>query len=351
MRGLMTISALFIMAAVACGEETATAKSQNPPGNPAVSRTAKIEHLLKAAEHLEAAGLNDEAQKIRRQAEQEKAAAAGDIKALQEQIERLRELTTGVPQVLLHLHVLELSRTKLQAGGYDLSNGTLNRPRSLLDAILEHGDRERANAAHPGYNGGAGQSHVLDAKSKDRLFAVLDALRRDGLAKVLAEPTMVTLSNRPVTFHSGGEFSMPAFQSNGLVNIEWRKYGTLADFQPVVLANGIVRLSCRVEVSELDPAGNCEVAGQTVPGLRVRTALTEADVRSGQTLAIDGLVQSRTAKKDDAKETCEEVEMLILLTPEIVGATLPGNPPPASRDYSPHPGPLPKGEGTISAAE
>jgi Flp pilus assembly secretin CpaC len=345
MRSVLTILVLLTTLHFAIADETTTAKPQNPPSAPAVSRTAKIEHLLKAAEHLEAAGLKDEAQKIRRQADQEKAAAAGDIEALQEQSERLRELTTDAPQVLLHLCVLELSRTKLRAAGFDLSDGPLNRPRSVLDALLEHGDRKSVGAPHSGDKSGPTQLHLLD--SKDHLLAVLDVLRKDGVVKSVSEPTIVTVSNRPASFLSGGEFQVPVPRSDGTVGIEWKRYGTAVDFLPVLLAEGMIRFSCRVEVSELDPTKNVEVAGQTVPGLRVRQANTQTKMRSGQTLVIDGLVQTRAVKKDDTKETSEEFETLILLTPEIVETTLHGDAsPPTSRDYGPHPNPLLTGEGT-----
>ncbi len=104
---------------------------------------------------------------------------------------------------------------------------------------------------------------------------------------------------------------------------------------PIVLGNGNIRLEIRPRISEIDPTRSITINGTTVPGLRVREADTGAELKPGQTLAIAGLIQKRIqASKREIPwlgETPwigaafrrtfnqeEEIESLILVTPEIV---------------------------------
>jgi pilus assembly protein CpaC len=48
------------------------------------------------------------------------------------------------------------------------------------------------------------------------------------------------------------------------------------------------------EVSQLDPQNSVTVAGTTVPGLTVRRADTTAEVSSGSTLAMAGMLEDQT---------------------------------------------------------
>ncbi len=310
------------------------ASSRN--ATPAELRSVKIQHLLKAVEHLDAAGLHEDAQKIRGQADREKAAAVGDIKALQVEIERLRSLTQHTPQVLLKLRVVEISRTKLRRLGFDFSKVVPSKPGHIVAASVRHDDLGDAAATLIGDKVAPGGFGVL--ASNDPFFSYLD----DALVKVLAEPTMVTVSNRSAHFKSGGEISVPILESNGSTRREFKEYGTSVDFLPVVLADQTIRLECRARVSELDYTKSVKCAGETIPGIRALTFDTAAELRPGQTLVLSGPVCRRTIKDQanasstaesaekpnkpsEAKETQEEVETLFLVTPEIVEPMLPAN--------------------------
>jgi pilus assembly protein CpaC len=152
---------------------------------------------------------------------------------------------------------------------------------------------------------------------------------------VLAEPNLVTVSGRPAQFLSGGEFPILVPQSLGTVSIEYKKFGTQVDFVPIVLRDGHIRLEVRPQVSEIDPARSVTVGGLTVPGLRKREVDTGVELRAGQTLAIAGLVQTRTESETRGipwlmdlpyvgvpfrrvENEENEIELLILVTPELV---------------------------------
>lgn len=228
----------------------------------------------------------------------------------------------GVHQVLLHVKVMEVSRTKMRTLGFDW---TLISGSSVVTSM------------------GAGVTTMAETFSFNVLsggsafFGMLEALRQNNLAKVLAEPTLVTVSGRPAFFNSGGEFAVPVPQGLGTVGIEYRKYGTQVDFVPIVLGNGKIRLEVRPRVSEIDPSRSTVINGTSVPGVRVREVDTGVEMTAGQTLAIAGLVQSRIEAENRGipwvadvpylgamfrrvHEENNEVELLILVTPELVEA-------------------------------
>ena len=126
----------------------------------------------------------------------------------------------GVQQVLLHVKVMEVSRTKLRAFGFDWANFSGNdyviqSVSGLIGEVDSRiGDRQR------GRGGETINFGIVDDNSA--FFGFLEALRENNLAKILAEPTLVTVSGRPASFNSGGEFPILVPQSLGTIAIEYK---------------------------------------------------------------------------------------------------------------------------------
>jgi pilus assembly protein CpaC len=133
----------------------------------------------------------------------------------------------------------------------------------------------------------------------------------------------------------------------GLGNVSYSltPYGTTVDFIPIVLGNGNIRLEVRPVVSEIDPSVGVTINGTTIPGLKDRSVDTGVELQAGQTLAIAGLVQSRVDAERrglpwlsempligvifrSVQEKYNEIETLILVTPELVEAMNPSEVPP-----------------------
>lgn len=250
----------------------------------------------------------------------------------------------GVQQVLLHVKVMEVSRTKLRRMGFDwaLFNGD--------DALIQN-----VAGLITDYTIAPGMNQVLSSQTENLVGAILDdnsaffgfleALRQYDLVKVLAEPTMVTVSGRPASFSSGGEFPILVPQSLGTVSIEYREFGTRVDFVPIVLGNGRIRLEVRPQVSEIDPTRSVTLNATTVPGLRTRWADTAVEMNAGQTLALAGLIQTQIESQNRGipwladlpwigaafrrvEEQNNEIELMIIVTPEFVSALDPHEVPP-----------------------
>lgn len=266
----------------------------------------------------------------------------------------------GVQQVLLQVRLMEVSRTKLRTAGFDWGNissrgdvaaqGVSGLLRSAAGGTGGSVPGVAYGASNSvGSIGGTAAFGVLD--SGNSFFGVLDLLQQRNVAKILAEPNLVTVSGRPASFDVGGEFPILVPQSLGTVSIQYRKFGTQVDFVPIVLGNGAIRLEVRPRVSEIDDTRSITINGTTVPGLKVREVDTGVEMRAGQTLALAGLVQMRSdavmrgipwlsdipiagAAFRRVSEQTNEIELLILVTPQLVEAMDPEDVPPCGPGLS-----------------
>jgi pilus assembly protein CpaC len=130
---------------------------------------------------------------------------------------------------------------------------------------------------------------------------MVSALETKGLVWRLAEPNLVTLSGNEARFLAGGEFPVPIAVSTtsgaGITpTIEFKKFGVSLGFVPTVLSRGLVNLRIAPEVSELDFSNAITISGTVIPSLVVRNAQTTIELRDGQSFAIAGLLQNRSAR-------------------------------------------------------
>jgi len=240
----------------------------------------------------------------------------------------------GVQQVLLKVKVMEISRTKLRQLGvdwaYSASNGgfavnSINEILSIDNDSFPFGllTNNQDTFSFGLINGG------------DAVFGLLDAMQQRNVAKILAEPNIVAVSGRPARFVSGGETPILIPQSLGTSSIEYKPFGTIIDFVPIVLGNGNIRLEVRPEVSTLDDSIGIDLTGTRIPGFRTRHAETAVEMKAGQTFALAGLVEERVDTLHRGLpyisdipvlgvpfrrtvDQINEIELLILVTPEFV---------------------------------
>jgi pilus assembly protein CpaC len=164
---------------------------------------------------------------------------------------------------------------------------------------------------------------------------LIDALREDNLIKILAEPTLITLSGQPANFLVGGEFPVPVPQGLGTVGIEYKSFGVGLVFTPIVLSKDKINIEVTPEVSDLDFSNAIRLEGFVTPGISTRRASTTVELGDGQSFAIAGLLSESTradvtkfpflgdipilgalfqSKSFQKKET----ELVIVVTPHLV---------------------------------
>ena len=235
----------------------------------------------------------------------------------------------GVQQVALRVKIAELNRSAARGFGVnldmqiDLSNkgGSALFLESMLNMI----------------DGGA--TSVLGQFDGDDISLGIRYLQQHGVLRILSEPTLVTMSGRPATFVAGGEFAVPTVVGTAGLNAvttDFRSFGAIISFLPVVIDKDRIRLEVAPEFSQI----NSELQVGDTPGLDIRAVTTTVELREGQTLAIAGLLDD-TMRADAIGNvpivswlfgrrdvTRDETELIILVTPELVHAMEPQQVPP-----------------------
>jgi len=167
----------------------------------------------------------------------------------------------------------------------------------------------------------------------------IQALRENGLLRVLAEPNLVALNGREASFLAGGEIPIP-IATDERIKIEYKEFGVRLIFTPTVISESRIRLKVTPEVSEPDFANSVTVGGLAIPGFSTRRVDTEVELGAGQTFAIGGLLSDRVRavsrsvpglgdlpvlgalfRSVDYQQ--DETELIVLVTPELVGPISP----------------------------
>jgi hypothetical protein len=131
--------------------------------------------------------------------------------------------------------------------------------------------------------------------SDEGLGAAIRALATKGLFQSLAEPNLVATNGKEATFLAGGEYPYPIAtpsQSGVFIAIQFKEFGVRLTFTPTVLADDLIHLKLKPEVSALDFSNAVTLEGFRVPALSTRRTETEVELRNGQTFAIAGLLNN-----------------------------------------------------------
>jgi len=200
----------------------------------------------------------------------------------------LNMLQVAAPQqVMLEVKIAEVSKSLV-----DQLGSSVNRSHSagantydVLSSLL---------------TGGAGSLKVLASRVGS---VTIDGEKRDGLVKILAEPTVMAISGQEASFLAGGKIFIPVAQTSptggNTITLEEKEYGVAVRFTPTVLAGGRINLRVAPEVSELNREGiGITLPGSTnnatalLPSFTTRRASTTVQLLDGQSFAIGGLIRN-----------------------------------------------------------
>lgn len=214
----------------------------------------------------------------------------------------------GAQQVMLEVKVAEVSKTLLDQLGVKASSsreggwGTV----SILSDFL---------------SGTAGGN--LDIHKRDSWRVLLEAEKRDGLVRILAEPNVMALSGQEGSFLAGGKILIPVAQNNTgtgtTITLEEKEFGVGLKFTPTVLGDGRINLKVSPEVSELSREGvginatGLISAGAVLPLITTRRASTTVQLRDGQSFAIGGLIKNSASANVKAFPILGELPVLGML--------------------------------------
>ena len=239
---------------------------------------------------------------------------------------------SGDDQVMLKVRVAEMSRSVTKQLGLDIT-GSLDRGGNSSFSFDKPNIFGVAGSFQGGLTGTAMRTTTTGA-----LSGVLQAMERDGLVKVLAEPNLTAVSGEAARFLVGGEFPVPVGRDrDGNITIEFKQFGVGLGFTPIVLSDGRISVRMSTEVSQLNGTDGITIGGLTIPAISVRRAETTVELPSGGSLVIGGLLQSDIRKSIDGIPGLkdipilgilfrsndfqnDETELVIVVTPYLVNA-------------------------------
>ncbi len=234
----------------------------------------------------------------------------------------------GAQQVMLEVKVAEMSRSFIRKLDADLNilnfggstrlgavNGGASWPNAITATGAEvpiagtgalNGINETigpvVNVFQPAVQSIADKGLFLSHLSGNNLFQVaLEISRSKGLSKILAEPTLTTLTGQTAEFLSGGEYPVPVPDDKG-TRIQFKEYGVGVKFLPTILDEGRINLKLDISVSEISSSNSVTVSADgtsqvvVVPSLNKRSALSTVELADGQTIGIAGLIQDNVSE-------------------------------------------------------
>ncbi len=260
--------------------------------------------------------------------------ALGKLKIKTVDLINVKELETAVE---IDVQVLELNKDATSTLGLSnpLSAGPI--------AVTEVGTQALTGV------GWSKLFNVLNVKRGAFSWA-LDALVKEGKAKVLSRPRLACQSGKEAELSVGGEkpiFTTEVASAGGQgTGVEYKEFGLKLKIKPTVTSDDRIKVALNVEISEVgtvETIGPADAPTAKAYPLTKRTIVTELYLDDGQTLAIGGLIKQkseedvvRTPWFSDIpilgilfrKKTTTvgggsgergNVELFVTLTPKIVG--------------------------------
>lgn len=261
-------------------------------------------------------------------AHQRTTAVAGDAAGKGNVLDTATIATGGVVQI--DVKIVEFSKSVLKEAGFDFlfnlqrGNFTFGLANNLSSAVPLQTPSKSAFSLVTGLSRGS-----FDLSTNLRL------IESNGLARILAQPSLTALSGQSASFLAGGELPIPVSAGLGTTTIEYKPFGVGLTVTPTVLSSNRIALKVAPEASDIDINNAIVSDGVLIPAISVRRAETTLELGDSESFVIGGLV-SRTTKSNVSKVpflgdlpvigtffrsmsyTQDEKEMVIIVTPHLV---------------------------------
>ena len=195
-------------------------------------------------------------------------------------------------QVMLKVTVVEVQRSVLKQLGVNLSGST----GSTTSGFNASGASSQTPSLSQFVNRSS-QAAVGWISGSTALNASLEAFERNGVAHVLAEPTVTAISGESARFTAGGTIPVATTSSidkdTGRCTVAYTltPYGVTLNFTPTVLSEGRISLHLSTEVTEVDGMQTAQFACSNATGFRTRKNETTVELPSGGSIVTAGLIQ------------------------------------------------------------
>lgn len=176
-------------------------------------------------------------------------------------------------QVNVKLTVVEVTKEFTDNLGIDWSSLTLN-------SIIEGG----AGANSPGIFNLLGFKRGFDAAN---ISTVINAVKNDAIARVLAQPNLTVLSGESASFLVGGEIPI-LVRDKDSVTVQYKEYGIRLNIAAKVGKRQKIKLHVANELSNVTSSYNFN--DYQIPTMRTRRSSSTIELADGDSFVIGGLL-------------------------------------------------------------
>lgn len=260
--------------------------------------------------------------------------------------------------VQVDVQVVEFKKTALKRAGINLVSGGPNghgfsfgmyTPGSSTSSGNSGGGSGSGDSSGGSSGGSTALSSAMNlvlgfgrAFGGNGLSAQLGFLEGNGLARVLAKPTLVAHTGQSASFLAGGEIPIPVpSSSSNNISIKYKEFGVKLQLTPTILSDERIALKIAPEASDLDYTSGVTISGISVPAVVTRRADTMVELADGESFVIGGLVSRATSSSvnkvpvlgdlpilgsffKNLNYSQDEKELVIIVTPRLV-QPLPAN--------------------------
>lgn len=246
---------------------------------------------------------------------------------------------TWEPEAILHVPAGAADRDEIEkvASAYGIrvqaSKGALDLAPSIRVRIMIL-EMKRSESEKYGLQWPVSYSAQILPKFEQLDQALVSAhfLEQKGLARVLANPSLLCRSGKESEFLAGGEIPIKilSFKTQDVI---WKKYGVLLKLKPVADHSGRMSLGIETEISSIDSSQTVD----GVPGFFTNRVKSHFDLSEPRTIALSGLIKSDQGRSSEGLLGLSRIpvlgglfssrdfrenrtELVILVRPEIVKA-------------------------------
>ncbi|HEY0613555.1 MAG TPA: pilus assembly protein N-terminal domain-containing protein [Candidatus Elarobacter sp.] len=245
-------------------------------------------------------------------------------------------------QVNTKVYILEVDRTALTQLGIRLQNAQISQ-----SGQITYGDPSFPFFDNPGSTGPNGEAFGSTATGQAFNIArgrfvraaflapTIDALIRNGNARVLSAPEMVAMPGAEAKFLVGGEIPYVVSTGLGQVNVQFKEYGVRLNLTPTILPDGAVETKLTPEVSDLDFQNGTVASGILLPAFKTSRITTDVITKSGESIVMAGLLRRQETRNVDkipglgdlpilgklfrsTRYQKQETDVVFVMTPEVI---------------------------------
>lgn len=239
-----------------------------------------------------------------------------DTQSVRSPVINLMKISSG-QQVMLRIRIGEVQRNAIRNLGVSLQAlGNTASPNFLVGTGIGRLVQDAAGTSRSFQYGSVQASDdafftgSIYSKGQNGIGAAVEALERDGLIKILAEPTLTALSGEEAEFLAGGEFPIPVPQQQGTVTLEYKKFGVALKFVPYVLSPNRIRIQVQPEVSEVSTENQAVIDNFVAPSIVTRRASTTVELAPGESFMLAGLLRDNLSTTIDQLPGAGEIPVL-----------------------------------------